>query len=189
MTGSKLTAFRGSRRIANGSRAEVAAALWALRNAGDDSLVLLFDERGHPLDLDLRGTLEDVRARHAPGPTGSEASGPRGRGRPKLGVVGREVTLLPRHWEWLRRQRGGPSAALRRLVDDARSAREPEEDRAEAQDAIQRFASATAGNLPGFEEAMRALYRADRARFEREISAWPADLRRWVRPWLDAAFD
>ena len=188
MTADRLTAFAGTRRVASGSRAEVAASLWKRREGGDDSLILLFDEAGRALDLDLRGTLDDVRARYAESAPDSEPAPRRGRGRPKLGVVGREVTLLPRHWEWLQSQRGGPSATLRRLVDEARTRREPEDERAEAQDVIQRFLSAMAGNLPGFEEATRALYRVDRARFEQESSAWPSDIRRWVRPWLDAAF-
>ncbi|MFY0534142.1 DUF2239 family protein [Nannocystis pusilla] len=40
-----------------------------------------------------------------------------GPGRPKLGVVSREVSLLPRHWEWLERQ---PSGSRRRCADSSR---------------------------------------------------------------------
>ena len=102
---------------------------------------------------------------------------PRGRGRPKLGVVAREVTLLPRHWEWLGAQPGGASVALRKLVDAARRANgDPDRSRA-ARDAAYHFMSAMAGNLPGFEEASRALFADDRRRFAALIAGWPGDIR------------
>ena len=107
-------------------------------------------------------------------------TGQSSRGRPKLGVVGREVTLLPRHWAWLETQRGGASATLRRLVDEARL-QNAEQDRVrEAQDRTNRFLTALGGNLPGFEEAMRALYAGDGARFVAETKPWPNDLRQWA---------
>jgi hypothetical protein len=106
-------------------------------------------------------------------------------GRPRLGVVGREVSLLPRHWEWLEQQPSGISAALRRLVDEARK-REPGKQKARAlREAASRFMTAMAGDLPGFEEASRALFAGEERRFERLVRGWPADVRkhalRWVR--------
>lgn len=110
--------------------------------------------------------------------TDEEQSSPRGRGRPKLGVVAREVTLLPRHWEWLNGQPGGASVVLRKLVDAARVAGEDKDRVRRAQEAVDRFMTAMAGNLPGYEEATRALYANDTVRFDAMIASWPADVRR-----------
>ncbi|MDF2233099.1 DUF2239 family protein [Albimonas sp. CAU 1670] len=163
-------AFLGPRLLARGSLAEVAAALHASPAPG----ALVFDPQGRQIDLDLRGTEADVRARHAdPAET---APRPRGRGRPKLGVVAREVTLLPRHWDWLT-GRGGASAAIRRLVEAARRAEAPKD----ARDAAWRFMSAAGGDLPGFEEAARALYAGDAEGFAARLAAWPADLAEHAR--------
>lgn len=171
-------AFAGPRLLALGSLAEVAAALHRAQAEGLPALA--FDPQGRQIDLDLRGTEAEARARHAaPGQGGAR----RGRGRPKLGVVAREVTLLPRHWEWLR-GRGGASAALRRLVEAARRAEAP----AEARDAAFRFMSAAAGDLPGFEEAARALYAGDAEGFAARLSAWPGDLAAHARRLAGPAF-
>jgi hypothetical protein len=105
------------------------------------------------------------------------SSEPRGRGRPKLGVVAREVTLLPRHWEWLNAQSGGASVALRKLVDEARRANGGRDRRRAARDAAYHFMSAMAGNLKNFEEASRALFADDRRKFTGLVAAWPADIR------------
>ena len=128
-----------------------------------------------PVELDLRGTLQDVRARLTPAEALPEAAVRRGR--PKLGVVAREVTLLPRHWAWLNAQPGGASVALRKLVEQARkTSGDIDRDRAQTE-AAYRFLSALAGNLPGYEEALRALFAADRAAFAARIAAWPPDVR------------
>jgi len=102
---------------------------------------------------------------------------PRGVGRPKLGVVAREVTLLPRQWEWLGRQPGGASVALRRLIDEARRVNAGRDAARAAREATYGVMTVLAGNLPGFEEAMRALFALERERFEQHISTWPEDLR------------
>ena len=104
-------------------------------------------------------------------------------GRPKLGVVAREVTLLPRHWEWLGQQRGGASAALRRLVDEARMAHASADQLRQAKEASYRFMSAIGGNLPGFEDASRALFAQDRDGFSNSIAHWPTDVRTYLA-WL-----
>ncbi len=161
-----FTAFADATRIASGSLAAVALAV---RQAGDRARLLVFsDTSGRQIDLDLRGSDAEIAARH------SADGEPRGRGRPRLGVTAREVTLLPRHWDWLADQPGGASAALRRLVDAARKA--PEAQRRAARDAAYRFMAAIAGDLPGFEDAARALYANDRAGLETRIAAWPADI-------------
>ncbi|WP_175948435.1 DUF2239 family protein [Burkholderia pyrrocinia] len=179
------TAFDGHRRLASGPLATVALAA---RQAGDamSGTILIFDDAtGRSIDLDLRGTADDIRARYAPPPGGvSGAAGEpagageqRGRGRPKLGVVSREVTLLPRHWEWLGAQPGGASVALRKLVEDARRTHAAADRRRDAQARTYHFMSAMAGDLPGFEEAARALYANDPARLAELIAGWPDDVR------------
>ena len=158
-------AFAGDRRLAVGSPAEIARLTKEALEAGEQAPVLVFHEStGRGLELDLRGTMEEVVRRYAPSADaaaagdGVEAGSPRkGPGRPKLGVVGREVTLLPRHWAWLSAQRGGASVTLRRLVDQARRASAETDRVARAQDAAYRFLLAVAGDRPGYEEAIRAL--------------------------------
>jgi hypothetical protein len=145
--------------------------------------VLVFDETtGRPVDLDLRGTTAEVAARvqHAGGGPARETlheEARRGPGRPKLGVVAKEVTLLPRHWAWLGAQRGSASATLRRIIDEARKAGEGREAVRRAQDAVYRFLTAVAGDAPGYEAAIRALYRRDRAGLAAATREWPRDLR------------
>ncbi|WP_423758976.1 DUF2239 family protein [Burkholderia sp. NLJ2] len=179
------TAFDGHRRLASGPLATVALAV---RQAGDatSGTILIFDDAtGRSIDLDLRGTADDIRARYAPPPgdapgAAGEPAGAgeqRGRGRPKLGVVSREVTLLPRHWEWLGTQPGGASVALRKLVEDARRTHAAADRRRDAQARAYHFMSAMAGDLPGFEEAARALYANDPARLAELIAGWPDDVR------------
>ena len=119
----------------------------------------------------------------------AEPDAPRGPGRPRLGVVAREVTLLPRHWEWLNGQPGGASVALRRLVEDARRLRAGADRKRRSQEVAYRFISAMAGDRPGFEEATRALFASDRTRFTAHTSAWPVDVRRHARALADRAFD
>ena len=119
---STFTAFDDGRAIAAGTLSEVALAMRREGVAEGPRTALIFrDDTGAVVDFDLGGTDEEIVAR-APRVVAAlqRASEPRSRGRPRLGVVSREVTLLPRHWAWLSAQRGGASATLRRLVDDAR---------------------------------------------------------------------
>lgn len=169
------TAFSGTDRLAQGPLTEVALAVMAALAADSAARILVFDDStGRVIDLDLRGSDADIRARLTPAAEGVPA---RGRGRPKLGVVAREVTLLPRHWDWLNAQPGGASQALRRLIDEARRRDEGQTDRRQAQEAAYRFLSAMAGDLPGYEEALRALFADDASRFAAQSAAWPADIR------------
>lgn len=164
------TAFAGERLLASGAKRAVLLALKGHEREGEGDGVLVFDDAtGRQVDFDLRGTPEEVLARAEPARAGP--------GRPKLGVVSREVSLLPRHWEWLEQQPNGISAALRRLVDEVRK-REPDRARARrAREAAGRFMWAMAGDLPGFEEASRALYADDPARLRKLVRAWPRDVR------------
>lgn len=175
-----FTAFAGTRLLASGSLAEVAIAV-KMASGGDipDAVVMFEDATGRSIDLDLRGTHRDIIARlpHPAAPDNPPAPAARGRGRPKLGVVGREVTLLPRHWEWLNAQPGGASVALRKLVEDARRANSGRDRLRAARDAAYHFMSTMAGNLPDFEEASRALFADDRRKFADLIAKWPVDVR------------
>lgn len=181
------TAFAGSRRIASGELAEVALAAKAVIDRGEEAPILIFDdESSRPVELDFRGTAEEVLTRLAvPVP---EKTAPRGPGRPKLGVVAREVTLLPRHWDWLNSQPGGASVALRKLVEEARRALQSKDRARQAQEAAYRFMAAMAGNQPGFEEASRALFAGGQARFAELSEPWPADIRDHARKLAADAF-
>jgi hypothetical protein len=174
-------AFDGDHRIAEGSLREVARAAKQTVDRNKEASVLIFDGiSSHAVDLDFRGGVDDVLARlPAADVTHAEPAPPpsRGPGRPKLGVVAREITLLPRHWEWLARQPGGASVAIRKLVDDARRGGEDKDRIRQGQDAAYRFMSAMAGNQPHFEEAIRALFAPDPSRFQQLIAGWPVDVR------------
>jgi uncharacterized protein len=163
-------AFEGTRKIASGPLQDVALAAKPLVDDLDRAPVLIFDaESSQIVDVDFRGDREDV-ARRLSEP-------PRGPGRPKLGVVGREVTLLPRHWDWLNAQPGGASVALRKLVEEARRANESKDRIRQAQESTYRFIHAMAGNEPGFEEATRALFAGHMERFTTHAAGWPDDVR------------
>lgn len=158
------TAFVGHQKLLSGSLAEVALALRALP---EGAMPLVFeDASGAVVDVDLSGSQAEMLARLAPPPA---------RGRPRLGVVAREVTLLPHHWDWLASQPGGASVTLRRLIEAAR--RDSKAEAQAARDAAYRFMAAVAGDLPGYEEALRALFAGDRAAFAARLADWPADVR------------
>jgi len=167
------TAFVGDKLLVAGPIETIIPPLKAKFDDNPSDLLLIFeDQTGRQVDFDLRGPLKEVLARALP------RTGP---GRPKLGVVSREVSLLPRHWEWLEQQPSGASAAIRRLVEEARK-REPGEQRArQMTEAVGRFMTAMAGNLPGYEEASRALYARDHDRMETYIRQWPEDIQAHIR--------
>ena len=177
----RCTAFLDDRRIAAGELRHVALRAQQALAARPDARLLIFDDReARLIDLDLRGGAAEIVQRLNRGevPAASSAAAPkRGRGRPRLGVVPREVTLLPRHWQWLAAQPGGASVALRKLVDAARRENAAGDPRRAAQERAYRFMSAMAGDRPGFEEATRALFAGDATRFDAEIAGWPDDLR------------
>lgn len=182
-------AFAKSKRLAVGTPREVATAVKAFADDNPQATVLVFDAHSsRQVELDLRGSLAAV-LRRLPPPAPAEqvdampaADSPvaRGPGRPKLGVVPREVTLLPRHWEWLAAQPGGASVALRKLVEHALRANRATDQAREARDAAYRFMHAMAGDAPGFEEASRALFADDAAALETRMAKWPRDVRKHV---------
>jgi uncharacterized protein len=191
---SATIAFDGDRRIASGELRDVARAAKKALDRHKDASILVFDgDTSRPIDIDFRGTNEDVLARlpetaGAPVAEDSAHTAPRGPGRPKLGVVAREITLLPRHWEWLARQSGGASVAIRKLVEEARRSSEDRDRVRQAQEAAYRFMSIMAGNQPHYEDAIRALFADDPIGFEKLIAGWPADVREHSATLAERAF-
>lgn len=170
-----FTAFIGVKRLASGPLDQVALAAKKALDRGTQQPVLIYnDTTGRSIDIDNRGSDAEILARLSrPAPPSS----PRGPGRPKLGVVAREVTLLPRHWQWLSSQPGGASVAIRKLVESARRTSQEADQRRQRQEAAYHFMSAMAGNLAQFEEASRALFANDRTLFAELIAGWPTDVR------------
>jgi hypothetical protein len=177
-----FTVFDGTRRLGSGSLPK-ATRLAQHALAGDpEGPVLIFDDRtGAVVDLDPRQALApEPLFEGDDDPATPEPREARSRGRPRLGVVPREVTLLPRHWEWLAQQPGGASVALRKLVEAALRAAAAEQGpdaRRRAQQRAHRFMTTMAGDLPNYEEATRALFAEDSARLAALTEAWPADIR------------
>ena len=198
-TSSGYIAFEGNKRIAAGPLAQVALKAREAIEARAQTRILVFDQAtSEQVDFDYRGTPEQMLQRLAPlsgipsahaEPPPANSTAPAGPGRPKLGVVAREVTLLPRHWEWLGGQPGGASVALRKLVEQAKRANQSTDAVRAAQEATYRFMSAMAGDLGGFEEAARALFAADRGRFDALIAPWPSDIRTHLQHLAGVALD
>jgi hypothetical protein len=174
-----FSAFMGFEHIASGSLETVVSRIKE-RFEGPEQSVLVFDDQtGRQFDVDLRGSVDDMLRR-----VRADRERPR-RGRPKLGVECGELCLLPRHWEWLAAQPRSASATVRRLIEAARKAEAPEEDRRQRVDAIGSFMWTMAGDLPGFEEASRALYRGDWDGLRHRIAEWPHDVRQYVESSLN----
>jgi uncharacterized protein len=179
------TAFAGQRKIVTADLDTMLVETKRRLDRGEAEPILIFDDRtGEQIDFDFRGSPDDVRARLASHPSFAAPEAPpparSGPGRPKLGVVSREVSLLPRHWAWLEAQRGGMSVALRKLVDEARKRGQGKDRARAARDAASKFMWVMAGNLPGFEEATRALFAKDDGRLKELIRSWPKDIRAHV---------
>ena len=165
------TAFAGARRVATGALRDVLPILKQRFDDDRSELVLVFEiETGRQVDFDLRGSLDEVLER-------AGQADRRSPGRPKLGVMSREVSLLPRHWEWLEQQPSGISGALRRLVEQAIKDQPGRERARRLRAASSRVLSSIAGDRPNYEEASRALFEGDTARFEALVRRWPKDIR------------
>lgn len=192
------TAFKGNQRVASGNLLMVARKMKEIIDQDEQASVLIFDDiTSELIELDFRGTIEEVLERLEKPTTGMESASAvsetdqrsrRGPGRPKMGVIPREVTLLPRHWVWLNSQPGGASVALRKLVEEARRVNSAKDKVRHSQEAAYRFLSAMAGNFPGFEEATRALFAGIPDRFNSLITSWPVDIRDHALKLSEAAF-
>lgn len=181
-----FTSFTNHKNLSSGALEQVALDVKKAVEAGATESILVFDNAtGRAVDIDLRGTEADVLERlassshvaHQRADEPAEPQPTRGRGRPKLGVVSREVTLLPRHWAWLADQPGGASVALRKLVETASKSSAEKDDSRKANERAYNFMSAIAGDFSGYEEAIRALFAGDREKFEAQIEGWPEDVR------------
>lgn len=196
----KAIAFlNASQLLANATLSEVALRVKRAYEQDHDAQILVFDAvSSHVIDLDLRGTDDDILAR-LPRETTIDSTEPstetsntgntlRSRGRPKLGVVPREITLLPRHWDWLNQQPGGASVALRKLVEDAARGSEAKHEARVAMESAYRFMAGIAGDQLNYEEASRALFASDRANLLSKIESWPEDVRTHLVQLADHAF-
>ncbi|GAB2905598.1 DUF2239 family protein [Uliginosibacterium flavum] len=183
------TAFTGQRLLASGALADIVRALKAELGIQPDLAYQVFDNAtGHCVDLDLRGTLDESLARLASATSDTAAAVEKpGPGRPKLGVVAREITLLPRHWDWLASQPGGASVALRKLVETASRASRARDRARASRDVCHYFMLTMSGNLQGFEEATRALFAGNFAAVLTHMAAWPADIRQHAETLLETA--
>lgn len=188
------TAFLGVEVVASGTLQHVVSTV---KNALDDrnlTQLLIFDDTtGNQIDVDFSGKTDDVLLRL--GEQFGDLSGTemnheptRRVGRPKLGVVSGEVTLLPRDWEWLKRQPGGASVTLRKLVGEARRAGGKQSKIRESQEATYNFMTAMAGNFHQYEEALRALYAGDLDHFYHFIDDWAPDIRNHIKKLASNAF-
>ncbi len=188
------TAFLDTKAIASGSLQHVVTTV--KQKVDDTSLAQLLvfnDSNGKMIDVDFRGNIDEVVGRLAESsPVSStietDQEPARRVGRPKLGVVSGEVTLLPRHWEWLKSQPGGASVTLRKLIDEARHAGEKQDTIRLSQEATYNFMTAMAGNFPQYEEALRALYAGDSERFGGIIDTWEPDITNHIKKLSHHAF-
>jgi hypothetical protein len=192
------TGFYGNRCIGAGVLEKVVRLAKPIVDRREATPVMIFDDdNGESLEVDYRGKIDDIirrlnqyRAGEENEPSDNAAAQvvKRGPGRPRLGVVAREVTLLPRHWQWLNRQPGGASVALRRLVDQARHAHRVLDAVRLSREAAYRFISVTAGNEVGFEEANRALFAGNREGFEKFSASWPTDIQNYALKLAEPSF-
>lgn len=184
------TVFDKFQILSQGSLNEVAIAVKKRLRIQSDARILIFsDSTGRQVDLDFSGTEKDTLERlkiYIP----KTASPHTGAGRPKLGVIPREISLLPHHWEWLLNQEGGASSAIRRLIDEKNKPALLAKDKIkQAQEVTYKFLSAIAGDLPHFEDVIRFLYRKDKKKFENLMSDWPKDIVKYSTALANQAFD
>jgi hypothetical protein len=166
------TAFLGTRMVASGSLPSVISMVKETMEEKELLQLLVFDDStGKQIDVEFRGKTDDLAADESP----------RRAGRPKLGVVSGEITLLPRHWEWLKDQPGGASVTLRKLIDEARRAGEEQGKIRASQESVYHFMTAVAGNFPHYEEALRELYSGDADRFYDSMEEWAPDIKSHIK--------
>lgn len=189
MSDIQYSVFSGFRKIASGDLRTALAEAKAFYDSNPDAFLIFDHATGRQVDFNFNGSLEEVLARVLPKTEGESAASSGaakpGKGRPRLGVVPGEVTLLPRHWEWLAKQPLRASGTLRRLVDEAR-AKEAVDPKKKIE-ALGTLLWSLAGNLPDFEEASRALYAGDLERFLSFSDRWPEDLGPFCREWTATA--
>ncbi len=181
MTDQGYSLFAAHARLAQGPLAIVALAA-SEAQAARQCVLVFNDADGSVVDLDLRGDTVDIAARY------HIAAPAKPRGRPKLGVVAKEITLLPDQWDWLSQQSGGASATLRKLVLAAQRGNAATDTKRMASERCYRFLYAIAGDLPDFEAACRALFATNAQAFEGFLAGWPVDIASYARQLAKGAF-
>ncbi|MBC7539648.1 MAG: DUF2239 family protein [Bacteriovorax sp.] len=175
------TAFDGHKLFGQGDLSEIVIKIKKQLGKSDNASIIIFsDNTGKVFDFNFQGTLSDVKKRLDMYIQTEVPEVNAGAGRPKLGVISREISLLPQHWEWLATQPGGSSSTLRKLVDEAKKKTSGGPSIKQTQEIVHRFASAMAGDFEGFEEALRALYRKDKGLFHAQMKNWPEDIRDYI---------
>lgn len=176
-----LTAFLQRRQIAHGNLSEILQQIKATP-IGNESVFIFNDQTGKRLDIHPHGDEASALAAYPElaEQQPEESATVKTRGRPKLGVSAKEVTLLPRHWEWLATQPGGASATLRRLIEQARKASEPADNKRRRHESAYQFMHEVAGDLPEYETCLRALFADDETAFNAAMTDWPQDIRRYA---------
>lgn len=185
----QASAFIGTKILKTGPLIEVVLAMKEEVAKDKFAHILCFlDETGAMVDFDLSGTNEQVIAKLLANNTQetkeeqkAETTNAPKSGRPKLGVTAKEVTLLPRHWEWLAAQRGGASATLRRLVELAAKDSISIETRKSAQNATYRFLQNIAGDFENYEEVLRAIFADDFEKMRKLMQNWPQDIQNYAQ--------
>ncbi|MCH7331632.1 DUF2239 family protein [Acinetobacter modestus] len=168
------TAFLNEQCLASGLLADVAIAIQQHANQSNSTILIFNDQTGRQIDLDLSGSEQNIQQRYA------EPEMVKKVGRPKLGVISREITLQQKHWDWLDQQSSSASAVIRKLIDKELNDPNSESNRMLAKQATDRFMSAMLGNMPNYEEATRALYQGDREVFLDLIRDYPKDIKEYL---------
>lgn len=184
------TAFEGPDRLFKGNLQDVVLKTKRRLGRAENSSILIFsDATGRTIEFNFHGSEKDVSRRlemYVDQAGNKPSSGP---GRPRLGVISREISLLPRHWEWLATQSGGASAAIRRLIEEAKKKSAARGSIKQLQERAYQFMTVIAGDLAGYEEALRALYRADRKHFLLKIQDWPCDIKNYLMELAEPVFE
>lgn len=186
----QFTLFSGHTIVATGDLTTVVTEAKLRLVEGDKERLAIFDNQtGRSVDMDYSGSLEEVVSRVHEHPllqSGPDADAEKrtGPGRPKIGVVSREVSLLPRHWDWLNDQPNGASGTLRMLVEEARKKNAVKDEARHLRDALHKFMWDIAGDFPNFEEATRAFFAKDFDTFRAMIADWPVDVTKFISPRL-----
>ncbi|RZG86913.1 DUF2239 family protein [Acinetobacter venetianus] len=167
------TAFSGDHYLASGEMMELILKIKQLQET-TENILIFNDQTGRQTDFDYTGSEQEIRERYAePEPTKKV-------GRPKLGVISREITLQKKHWDWLDQQSASASAIIRKLIDKELDDPNSESNKMLAKQATDRFMLAMLGNMPNYEEATRALYQGDREVFLKMIQDYPKDLKKYL---------
>ncbi|MDO9181477.1 MAG: DUF2239 family protein [Bacteriovorax sp.] len=184
------TAFDGNKLLFQGPLSDIVLKIKKRLGKAENSSILIFsDSTGKTMDFNFQGNERDVQRRLEVYVTEEVPKDNSGPGRPKLGVISREVSLLPRHWEWLATQSGGASSTLRTLVEEAKKKLTNGNQIKQAQERTYKFISAIAGDFEGYEEALRALYKRDENNFLIQIQGWPNDVKNHAIEMATPAFD